>query len=111
MDKIETGSRFWTNVSACIKTPNLLLIGHVKITFVSSTVFSVSHIDCILSNFANVLKSDMSVMMIYQPAFVLLLVSITGLCYSDKALQILELSQALSRSNRMVGLIIADKMV
>ena len=50
----------------------------------------------------------MSVMVVYQPAFVLLPVSITGPWYSEKSLQILEeVSQALSRSKRVVGLIIA----
>ena len=65
-------------VSACVKTPNLLLVGHVKITFVSSTVFNVSCIACTLSNCVNVLKSDKSVMVVYQSAFVLLPGSITG---------------------------------
>ena len=49
-DKIETGSGFQTSVSA----RNLFLIGHVKIPFVSSTVFNVSCIDCTLSNSVNV---------------------------------------------------------
>ena len=39
VEKIGTGSRFLTILSACIKAPNVLLIFHVKITFVSSTVF------------------------------------------------------------------------
>ena len=60
------------------------LIGHIKITFVSSTVFNVSCIDCILSICVSVLKSDMPVMVIYQLAFVLLPVSITGSWYSGK---------------------------
>ena len=70
-------------------------------------VFNVSRIDRILSSCVNVLKSGMSVMMIYQPAFVLLPVSITGFWYSEKDLQILEVSQTLSRSKGVVGLIIA----
>ena len=40
IDKIGTGSGFQTNVSECVKAPNLLLICHVKITF-SSIVFNV----------------------------------------------------------------------
>jgi hypothetical protein len=45
---------------------------------------------------------------VYQAAFVLLPVNITGSWYSEKSLQILvEVSQALSRSKRVVGLIIA----
>lgn len=47
MDKINTGSGFRTNVSVCVKTPNLSLTGHVKITFISPTVFNVSYSDCI----------------------------------------------------------------
>ena len=67
-----------------------------------------SCIDCILSNCVSVLKTGMSVMVVYQPAFVLLPVSITGPWYSEKDLQILqEVSQVLSRSKRIVGLIIA----
>ena len=78
---------------------NLLLICHVKITFVSSTVFNVNCIDCILSNCISVLKSGMSAMMVYQPAFVLLFASMAGSCYSEKCLEILEeVSQALSKS-------------
>ena len=47
-------------------------------------------------------------MVVYQPVFVLLSVSITGPWYSEKSLQVLEeVSQALSRSKRVVGLIIA----
>ena len=50
----------------------------------------------------------MSIMVVYQPAFVLLPVSITGHWYSEKGLQVLEeVSQALSRSKRVVSLIIA----
>ena len=78
IDKIGIGYGFQTSVSACVKAPNLL-IGNVKITFVSSTVFNVSCIDCTLSNCVSVLKTGMSVMVVYQPAFVLLPVNITGL--------------------------------
>lgn len=46
VDRIGTGSGFQTSMSACVKAPNLLLIGHVEITFVSSTVFNVSCVDC-----------------------------------------------------------------
>jgi hypothetical protein len=34
VDKIGTGSGLWASVSASVKAPSLLLIGHVKITFV-----------------------------------------------------------------------------
>ena len=84
MDKIGIGSGFQTSVSAYVKVPNILLIGYVKITFVSSMVFEVSCIDCKLSNCVSVLKTGMSVMVIYQPAFVLLPVSITRPWYSEK---------------------------
>ena len=53
-------------------------------------VFSVSCIDCTLCNCAGVLKPGMSVMVVYQPAFVLLPVSITGPWYSERNLQVLE---------------------
>ena len=33
VDKIGSGSGFQTSFSACVKAPNLLLIGHVKILF------------------------------------------------------------------------------
>ena len=70
--------------------------------------FNVRCIDCTLSNCVSVLKPGMSVMVVYQPVFVLLSVSITGPWYSEKILQILEkVSQVLSRSKRAVGLIIA----
>ena len=51
----------------------------------------------------------MSVMVVYPPVFVSLSVTITGLWYSEKILQVLErMSQALNRSKRVVDLIIAD---
>ena len=50
----------------------------------------------------------MSIMVVYQPAFVLLPVNITGPWYSGKSLQVPEeVGQALSISTRAVGLIIA----
>jgi hypothetical protein len=50
----------------------------------------------------------MFVIVAYQPVFVLLFVSITGPWYFEKDLQILEeVSQTLSRSKRVVDLIIA----
>jgi hypothetical protein len=61
IDKIGIGSRLQTCVSACVKAPSHLLIGHVKITFASSMIFNVCYIDCTLSNCVSVLKSDMSV--------------------------------------------------
>ena len=67
-----------------------------------------SCIDCTLSNCVNVLKPGMSVIVFYQPVFVLLPVDITRPWYSEKSLQVLErVSQTLSRSKRVVDLIIA----
>ena len=58
-------------------------------------VFNVSCIDCTLSNCVSVLKSGMSVMVAYQPAFALLPVSMTGPWYSEKkSTQILEGAEA-----------------
>lgn len=57
MDKVGVGSGL--GVGACVKTPNLLLIGHVKITFIYSIVLNVS---CTLSNCVSVLKPGMSAM-------------------------------------------------
>jgi len=71
-------------------------------------VFNVSCVHCTLSNCASRLESGVSVMVLCQLAFVLLPMSITGPWYSEKSLQILEeVSQALRRSKRAVGLIIA----
>ena len=69
-----------TSVSAYVRAPNFLLIGHVKIT--SSTVFNVSCADCTLSNCVDVLKCGMSVMVVYQPTL------LTGLnaCKYDRIL-------------------------
>ena len=53
-------------------------------------------------------KNIQTITVVYQPAFVLLPVSITGPWYSERSLQVLEeVSQALSRSKRVVVLIIA----
>ena len=49
-NRIGAGSGLGTSVSACVKAPNLLLIGHVK-TFISSMIFNVSCIDWTLSFF------------------------------------------------------------
>lgn len=104
-----TGSGFWTNVNTCAKAPHLLLIGHVKITFVYSTIFNVNCIDCTLSNCVSVLKSGMLFMVVYWPACVSLPVSIRGPWYSEKCWQILEeASPALSRSKRAVGMTAAS---
>jgi len=84
IDKIGTGSGLQTSVSARAKAPNRLLIGHVKFTFVSSKVLNVSCIHCTLSNCVSVWKSGRSFMVVYQPAFVLLPMSITGPWYSEK---------------------------
>ena len=73
----ERGSRFQKSVNASVKAPNLLLIGHVKITFDSFRVFNVSLIDCTFSSCVSVLKTGMSVMVLNQSDFVLLPVSIT----------------------------------
>ena len=78
VDKIETGYIFLTILSASVKAPNIFLIGHFKTTFVSSTVFNESCIDCIFSSNISALKLGMPVMVFYQPTFVLLPVSITG---------------------------------
>ena len=72
IENIGTGSGFWTSAISYVKTPNRLLICLVKITFVSSTVFDVSCIDCTLYHFVRVLKYGVSVMVVYQSAFVLL---------------------------------------
>jgi hypothetical protein len=79
-----TGSEFQTNVSVCVKASNLLLIGYVKITFVSSMVFNVHCIDCTLSSCISVLKSGVSVRVVCQPDFVILSMHMTGPCYSGK---------------------------
>lgn len=51
----------------------------------------------------------MSVMVVYQSAFVLLPMSIPGPWYSEKDLQVLqEVSLVLSRSKRVVGLVIVS---
>jgi hypothetical protein len=49
-----------------------------------------SRIGCTLSNCVNVLKSGMSVVVVYQLAFVLLPVNNTGPWYSERILQVLE---------------------
>ena len=90
MDKIEQDLDFKQVLVHVLRLLIFYLIGHIKITFVSSTVFNVSCIDCTLSNCVSVLKPGMSVMVVYQPAFVLLPVNITGPWYSERILQVLE---------------------
>ena len=100
VNKIGAGSKFQTSVSAYIKATNLLLIGHVKITFVSSTVFNVSCIDCTLSNYVSVLKLGMSVMVIYQPALFYCLWILKDFGFQELE----EVSRALSRRSKSSGL-------
>lgn len=60
IDKIGTGSGFGTSVSACVEVPDLLLIGRVKITFVSLMAFNVNCVNYTLSNCVSALISGMS---------------------------------------------------
>lgn len=84
MHKIKTNSEYQTNVRACIKAPNLLLFVNVEIIF-SSMVVNLSCIDWTLSNCVNVLKPDISLMVVYRLAFVLLFVSFTESWYSGRS--------------------------
>lgn len=85
---IGTVSIFQTNVSAYEKPP--IPIGHVKITFLLSSVSNERGTDCTLSNCICVLLSGISVMMVYHPAFLLLPVILTVTLNSDISLQTLE---------------------
>ena len=107
VDKIERGYIFLTILSANVKAPNIFLIGHFKTTFVSSTVFNESCINCIFSNSISALKPGMTVMVFYQPAFVLLPVSIRELWnYNNKLQTPEEVSQDESRNKSVLSLMI-----
>ena len=59
-----------------------------------------------MSNCVSVLYDGQSVMVVYQPSFVMFSINLSEPWYSEKGLQILgELDHSLSRSKHMVGLI------
>ena len=108
MDKNGTCSGVIVNITSCITPPNLLLIGNVTFVIGSDNEFSVSCFNCLLSNCVSALDDGQSVMVVHQPALNIIPINLSEPWYSEKGLQVLEeVSQALSRSKRVVGLIIA----
>ena len=87
------------NVTACVININITLRGKH---------FNVSCINCNLSNCMSNVPDHTIVMILHQPAFVMLPVNVTGPWYAERGLQVIEeLKNALCRQKRVVGLIIA----
>ena len=95
------------DVMTCVAPPYALLVGNINITL-NGNHFNVSCINCNLSNCMSNVPDRTIVMILHQPAFVMLSVNVTGPWYADKCLRVLEeLKNALSRQKRVVGFIIA----
>lgn len=101
----------WTvNVTACVPDPYALLIGKVNISHRNST-FNVTCTNCQLTNCIANIPWGEQVVVLHQPAFVMLPVDLSEPWYDDHSVQVWrELTSALSRPRRFVGLLIAGIM-
>lgn len=82
-------------------------MGNVTITAYDS-VYNVSCERCNLTNCITSVEEGTKVVVLYQPAFVMIPVNITGPWYDEKSLQVWkEVNIALACTKRFVGLLIA----
>ncbi|XP_054570314.1 endogenous retrovirus group K member 13-1 Env polyprotein-like [Eptesicus fuscus] len=102
-----TASSWTVNVTACVPEPYALLVGKVNISHQSQT-FNVTCVNCLLTNcIANVPWGE-QVVVLHQPAFVIVPVNLSEPWYNDHSLQVWrEVTSALSRPRRFIGLLIA----
>ncbi|XP_054569932.1 endogenous retrovirus group K member 7 Env polyprotein-like isoform X1 [Eptesicus fuscus] len=102
-----TASSWTVNVTACVPEPYALLVGKVNISHQSQT-FNVTCVNCLLTNcIANVPWGE-QVVVLHQPAFVMVPVNLSEPWYNDHSLQVWrEVTSALSRPRRFIRLLIA----
>ncbi|XDA91091.1 hypothetical protein R6Z07M_019735 [Ovis aries] len=91
---------------ACVPYPFMLIQGHVDITL----LLNICHLNCsncILTNCIRGVAKGEQVIIVKQPAFVMLPVEITEAWYDETALELLQrINTALSRTKRSVSLIV-----
>nr|ABV71132.1 envelope glycoprotein [Ovis aries] len=91
---------------ACVPYPFVLIQGHVEITL-SLNIYHLNCSNCILTNCIRGVAKGEQVIIVKQPAFVMLPVEITEEWYDETALELLQrINTALSRNKRSVSLII-----
>ncbi|XFF83364.1 hypothetical protein AB1E18_009583 [Capra hircus] len=91
---------------ACVPHPFMLIQGHVEITL-SLNIYHLNCSNCILTNCIRGVAKGEQVIIVKQPAFVMLPVEITEAWYDETALKLLQrINTALSRTERSVSLIV-----
>ncbi|XP_052498251.1 LOW QUALITY PROTEIN: uncharacterized protein LOC128049982 [Budorcas taxicolor] len=91
---------------ACVPYPFMLIQGHIKITL-SLNIYHLNCSNCILTNCIRGVKKGEQVIIVKQPAFVMLPVKITETWYDETALELLQrINTALSRPKKSVSLIV-----
>ena len=105
VDKNGTGSGVKENGTFCVNLPNLLLIAYDTFIIGSDNEFNISCFNCLLLNCIFVLDNDLSIMVVCQSVFIIILVNLSKPWHSEEGLQILEEgSQTLNRKNQDSGL-------
>ena len=64
-------------MTSCLSPPNLLLTGNVSCVVRSDNEFNDSCFNCLLSNCVSVLIDGQSVMVVYQPSFVMFSINLS----------------------------------
>ena len=91
---------------ACVPYPFMLIQGHIERTL-SLNIYHLNCSNCILTNCIRGVAKGEQVIIVKQPAFVMLPVEITEEWYDETALELLQrINTALSRKERSVSLII-----
>nr|AAF22166.1 envelope protein [Ovis aries] len=91
---------------ACVPYPFMLIQGHMEITL-SLNIYHLNCSNCILTNCIRGVAKGEQVIIVKQPAFVMLPVEITEEWYDETALELLQrINTALSRPKRGLSLII-----
>lgn len=91
---------------ACVPHPCVLLVGSINIQL-GSRNYNVTCNNCTLTNCIRGITNQTRVLVLRQPAFVMIPVKINGSCYDEKGLELWrEVEGALMRYRRGIGLII-----
>ena len=72
-----------TEITACVPEPYALLVGNVHI-IVHDSVYNASCIKCNLTNCVTSVEDDTKIVVLYQPAFIMIPVNITGPWNNEK---------------------------
>jgi hypothetical protein len=74
-----TGSGVKVNVTSDVTPPNLLLTGNVSCVVRSDNEFNDSCFNCLLYSYFSILDDGQSVMVVYQPPFIMIPVNLPEL--------------------------------